>query len=362
MAQRGADWLQRANEPNGRFLPGYSPALQVPLEGDHFLRQAGAAVALARAARYFNDPKATVVARQAILTLLEETELDPKNSQIRYSAAPSILANRLSAAGLLVLAINDLPSPDAGLLAKSDQLCNFIRSQQRADGSLCYADITPDGQLGAQDPEGTNYYPGTALHGLMRSQVHRPAPWKTDTVRKALSYYQTWWRSHKNMAFVPSQTAAYAEAYAQTKDPVYLEFVHEMNEWLCALQYRQLDPRHPQWMGGFMAWVDGRSSPTPPHAASAVFAESLADSCWAARLSGDLPRYQRYQDAVERCLQFLTTLQYTEANCQHFAEWYRPRLQGAFHASHQDGNLRIEYTQQAVCALVQYLQHVVETN
>ena len=53
-------------------------------------------------------------------------------------------------------------------------------------------------------------------------------------------------------------------------------------------------------------------------------------------------------------MQFLTTLQYTDANTQHFADWYRPRLVGGFHASHQDGNLRIDYTQHAVSALVQY--------
>ena len=75
-----------------------------------------------------------------------------------------------------------------------------------------------------------------------------------------------------------------------------------------------------------------------------------------------LRQYRHYSEALERCLQFLATLQYTDANTQHFADWYRPALLGAFHASHEDGNLRIDYTQHAVCALVQYLTHVVWTN
>src|SRR4051812_6658633 len=54
-AQRGADWLQRANRPDGRFVYGYLPALHKPLEGDHYLRQVGAAFALARASRYTGD-------------------------------------------------------------------------------------------------------------------------------------------------------------------------------------------------------------------------------------------------------------------------------------------------------------------
>src|ERR1700730_7471435 len=45
-ARAGADWLCRANRPDGRFVYGYVPALKMVLEGDHYLRQAGAAVAL----------------------------------------------------------------------------------------------------------------------------------------------------------------------------------------------------------------------------------------------------------------------------------------------------------------------------
>src|SRR5262249_44666333 len=37
-AQRGADWLFRANRADGRFVYGYVPALQKVLEGDHYLR------------------------------------------------------------------------------------------------------------------------------------------------------------------------------------------------------------------------------------------------------------------------------------------------------------------------------------
>jgi hypothetical protein len=359
-AQRGADWLQRMNEPNGRFVAAFSPSLRVALEGDHFLHQVGAAVALARSARYFGDLKATVVARGAVKALLLDTETDSKNPQIRYPSAPSFLVNRLGAAGLLVLAINELPSPDNKLLQQSDELCNFIRSQQRTDGSLAYSDPTEDGKPGVEDGQGINHYPGVALYGLMRSQLHRPAAWKVEVVRKALKYYQPWWRAHKNMGFVPYQTAAYAEAYLATKEIAFTDFVHEMNEWLCRLQYQQLNPQRPLWLGGFMALADGKPSATPPHAGAAVFAESLVEACRVSRQAGDLTRFQRYHEALERCLQFLSTLQYTEANCQHFAEWYRKGLSGAFHASHQDGNLHIQYTQHAVCALVQYLRYVLD--
>jgi hypothetical protein len=60
-------------------------------------------------------------------------------------------------------------------------------------------------------------------------------------------------------------------------------------------------------------------------------------------------------------LLFVTTLQYTEANTQHFADAYRHAyLVGGFHHSHQDGNLRIDSAQHALAALVHYCKHVAE--
>jgi hypothetical protein len=47
-------------------------------------------------------------------------------------------------------------------------------------------------------------------------------------------------------------------------------------------------------------------------------------------------------------------LQYTQANTNHFADWYRPKVLGGFHASAVDGNLRLDYNQHVVCAMVQY--------
>src|SRR4051794_3869938 len=66
-AQRGADWLYRMNEVKGRFVYGQVPALKVKLEGDHYLRQAGAAFALARAARFTGEERHAARATQAVL-------------------------------------------------------------------------------------------------------------------------------------------------------------------------------------------------------------------------------------------------------------------------------------------------------
>lgn len=360
-ARRGADWLFRMNAADGKFVAGYYPALKTVMEGDHYLHHAGAAFALARAARFNGQERHAARATQAVLTLLGETIVDPKDAQVRYTTYPSTALNRLGAAGLLVMAINELPAPEKDLLEKSEQLCNYIRRQQQTDGSLSCFDA-PREKGAAVDPEAILHYPGAALYGLMLSQRHQPAGWKTEVVRKALPYYRVWWKEQKNLAFVPWQTAAYTEAFLQTKEPAFAEFVGEMNDWLCSQQYERIDPRRPQWYGGFPARADHRKAEGAPEVSSAACAEGLAEACRVTRQQGDLVRHRRYRETLERCLQFLTTLQYTDANTQHFAEWYRPALVGAFHASHQDGNLRIDYTQHAVCAQVQYLAHVASAN
>jgi hypothetical protein len=357
-ALAAADWLHRANRDDGRFVYGYLPAVNLVMDGDHYLRQAGAACALARAARFTGDKDYTARATQAVLTLLSDTTTDPREPDVRYTPLPSSVINRLAAAGLLVLAVNELPAPQDDLLRQSEQLCNYVRKQQRPDGSLSYADGPNPAAAGADDPEGINYYPGEALCGLMRSQQRRPAAWKTELVRKALDYYRPWWRAHKNPAFVPWQTAAYAEAYLLTKEQPFADYVNEMNDWLCGLQYERLDPRRPLWAGGFRGWADGKPVEAAPDVSSAAYAEALAEACRVARAAGDLVLYRRYSEALERSLQFLTTLQYTEANTQHFASWYRQKLAGAFHASDTDGNLRLDYTQHALGALLQYLTYV----
>jgi hypothetical protein len=359
-AHRGADWLFRMNGLDGRFAPGQLPALNAEMEGDHFLRQAGAAVALARAARFTGEERYADRATQAILVLIGETVVDARDKTIRYTGLPSAMVNRVAAAGLLVLAVHELPSPKKDLLDQAEQLCNFLRRQLRADGSICLSDATEDAKTAEED---SSSYPGMALYGLLRSQQRRPAGWKTDVARKSLAYYGPLWKEHKDVAAVGWQTAALAEAYLLTKDEAFAKCAFSLNDWLCELQFArldQLDPRHADWWGGFTERQDGKVLTSGPTVEGAVCAEALAEAYRVAKQAGDLNRQRRYRETLELSLQFLARLQYTQANTNHFADWYRPRVLGGFHASGVDGNLRLDYTQHVVCAMVQYATCVVK--
>jgi hypothetical protein len=364
-AQRGSEWLCRVHQPSGRFLPGWQPDLNQPLEGDHYLRQAGAALALARSARFLKDERYAARARQAVLTLLAETGLDPRDPQSRCVSLPPAVVNRLGAAGLLLAAIHELPDPAKDLLDQGDQLARFIAKQQKPDGSLALTDAPEE----VADPEGINHYPGIALYGLMRSQQQRPAAWKAEAARKALGYYRAWWREHRHPAFLAWQAPAFAEACLQSKawtqnrqpDPAYAAFVYEMCDWLCTVQNAQLDARHPHWRGGFPEFVAGKPAPGAPKATGSACAAALVEACRVTRQLPDAERYNRYRDAANEALLFVMTLQYTEANTQHFAAGYRQQvLLGGFHGSPDDGALRLDATQHVVSALVQYMVYVLD--
>jgi hypothetical protein len=361
VAKRGSEWLYRAHQPNGRFLTGWRPTLAQAIDDESFLRHAGAALALARAARHFQDERYAARARQAVLTLLAETGADPRDPHARCITVPSSIANRLGAAGLLLAAIHELPAPADDLLMQGEQIARFIFIQQRPDGSLNYSDDA----TAPADADGINHYPGWAHYGLMRSQTARPQPWKSEFFRRSIAYYRTWWKEHPSPAFAASMAPACAEAYLtskdRAKDGAAADFCRELCDWLCGLQYQALDLRDPLWLGGFQEFAAGKPARGMPRASDAAYIAALVEGCRVARQVPDLERYPRYKDAVERGAQFLSTLQYTESNTQQFVAEYRAKfLVGGFHGSPTDGDLRLDDTRQAVAALVQYLATIPE--
>lgn len=382
-ARRGSHWLQSMQRPDGTFVYGWIPSLNRPMDGNNHLRQAGAAMGLARAACYTQDQNLSLAARQAILVLLtSHTAPDPENEQIcRPTVAPS-QANPVGFAGLLLLAISELPDPSAPLLDHGDLLARFLQSRQREDGSLNIADTLYIDDDPKDDPAGISFYPGEALYALMRNHSHRPADWKLEVVDRAFSYYRDYWKQNPEPSFIPWQTAAYAEAYLWTKKPEYAAFVLEMNDWLLQFQYTDATGTPTEWSGGFASLHDGHILRTEPTVATGSYAEGLVDACRLAEMfaqekkaqveqAGDDPdavagyqtaekRATLYRHAVERCFQFLMRTQYNISEATHYEHWYREKLNGAFHGGVADGTVRIDFAQHAVCAMFHYLTHIAD--
>lgn len=351
-AVRGMDWLQRSNQPDGKFLAGFLPALAAKAEGDPFMPQVEATIALVRGARFFQDEKALALGKQALLRVLQETMTDQAQPPIRFTSAPEPFVNRLAAAGLILRAIHELPNPPADLVEQGEQLARYLRSQIQADGTFIVT---------AEEPAIRRHVMqtciGPALAGLALSCRGEADAWKVDAVRKASGAYLAAWRQDKNPLMIPEHTAAFTAALLKTRDAALAQAIFEMNDWLLT-QQQPRDPRRPHASGGFAPWRDGRLTTLPADAGTSAYAASLADACRAARFAGDSARLERYRTALEAALQFVATLQYTDAHVQHFAEWYRPWVTGGFFNHSQDGNLQLISTAHAVTALTAYLENV----
>lgn len=351
-ARSGAEWLMRMdNSVTGRFLPGWLPAVNLPVEPDDYLHQAGATYAMAKAARYFGDERYLMKARQAILSLLAETRTDPNDANCRYTSLPTIAVNRLASAGWLLLAIHELHSPAKELLDRGEELAQYIRKQQLADGSLRLTEA--DGQMNA-DPETMQTYPGIALYGLLRSQRSRPATWKREVAMRALPYYRNQWKGNPNLPAAGWLTLAYAECHVQAPEPTMAEFVFEMSDWVCGRQYGT-DSRNSKWVGGFKRPTKSKAALPAPRVDSAVNLEAMSLACSVTRQVPDAARFAKYRECLESGAVFLTSLQFSESNTLHFSPAFRTALIGGFHPTYADGNLCLEDTCHAVCALIHCL-------
>jgi len=291
------------------------------------------------------------------LRLLQDTTVDTAQPTIRFTAAPDPFVNRLAACGGLLQAIYELPHPPDDLRTQASQLANYLRSQLQADGTFL---------LGVDDPALKLHLlhtcTGTALAGLRAYERYELPGKKAERTLAALYAHHALWRQSKNPSMVPGITAACRVHIGPGAAPEQgdVQIVFEMNDWLLAMQY-PFDPRQPLWTGGFAPWQNGKSAVnSPPDAVTALYACSLVDAYRVAKSVGDEPRCQRYRQALEQALNFLTTLQYSDARVQHYAEWFRPWILGGIFNSHQDGNLRLSSTANAAAAMAGFLEHVAK--
>ena len=358
----GSNWMTRMNQPQGRFTFGYRPALRQPMEGDHDLKQARAALALAQAARFTGDDRQAAVASQAILALLAATRLDPADAKCRVPIVSSMTCNRVGFASVLSLAIYELPGADEKLIAEAERLCEFIHRQLRVDGSVHYVD-SPNELSVKADPAGVNEYPGTALHALAVSNRVKPAAWKTEALKMGVEHYRAWFKANPHPMLAATLSLAFTEHYLQSKQTEAMAAVFEMNDWLVGLQYPAGDARHATWAGGFKSFAEGHAVESEPGCECGAYLQSLACGYHLLRFSLDLPRAAKYKQAILDDVQFLAGLQYTEGNTRHFENGFRANtLIGGFHLSPTDGNLRIDCTAHAVSGMIRFLSCGAEKN
>jgi hypothetical protein len=195
----------------------------------------------------------------------------------------------------------------------------------------------------------------------MISNRVRPAEWKVEVSRKAMTYYRGLFKTKPHPLLAATLTPACAELYVQAQMNESASFVFEMNDFLCRLQVPNNDPKIPQWVGCIRSIQNGQQTDLPSGPETGLYIQSLTFACQLARLAPDLDRFGKYKSAIQDATQFLIELQYGETNTRHFENSFRANmLIGAFHLSPTEGNVRIDATATAVTGLVRYLSLVAQ--
>lgn len=351
----GADWLWRMNQPNGRFFPGINPTLRIATTDDPDFRQAVAALALARAARFTGDERFATRAGQAVLTLLTLTKPDPQDPTCRVPTAASDKCNRVGFAAVVALAAYELAAADPKMATEAEALCHFLRKQLRDDGSVHYADGPTDVPTKI-DPDGVNVYPGLALEAIAVSHRAKPEAWKKDAVAKGVGFYREFFKAQPTPLLAATLLPAFAAAATPAKDDPATAAAFAAADWLCDRQYTPANTAQRAWIGGFKAAAG------EPTADTAVCAAGLASAIKLTRGAGDVARFTAYRRAGVDALLFARGLQFTDENADHFEKTFRTRfLTGGAHPSPTDGTARIDATAAVVAAHLAFLGSGGET-
>lgn len=361
---RSANYLMKNTKADGMFeyRINMNPAIKVK-EKYNILRHAGAMYAMSmyyqlqpddnmrsamkRAGKYLRD--------EAIDTLPGKENMLAVLSTHRDSQGGEPLQAKLGGTGLGLVALLSLEniSPGSTPFADLRKLGQFLVSMQREDGSFSSKYIPSEG--GVNDAWQSLYYPGEAILGLlMLYEKDTSAIW-IDSASKALAYLA---RSRKDKTDVPADhwallaTEKMLSLKNKDKLAVPRELLVDHAVRICdAILKRQINkPERPEYDGGFS--VDGRTTP------SATCLEGLMAA--GSFLPRDHDMRKRIDSAVYRGVAFLLNAQIKEGP---FAGAF-PRSVGrsnqntpeAKEFNNRATEVRIDYVQHALSAMIQYLQ------
>ncbi len=352
-------WLLRQVQADGRMVYKYFPSRGEESAGNNLIRQFMATLCLIRYAAQTQQPDHGLLATFNLAYNLKQFYRQEGDlGFVAYDGKVKLGAVALAA--LCLLEHSELKTSDEepgsaldGLLQSDygetfQALCRTVVYLWQPDGSF-RTFLKPGDRNDNQ-----NFYPGEALLFWASLYAHNHDPQLLERCYRSFAYYRNWHRQHRNPAFIPWHTQAYARLYAATGNRQLLDFIFEMNDWLLPLQ--QLDPTcHPDLQGRFY-------NPThpeygPPHGSSTgVYLEGLAAAYGLALQTADRQRSQAYEAAIWWGIRSLRQLQFRDTVDLFYIS--RPEsVHGGLRTTVYDNVIRVDNVQHGMMALMTLLQH-----
>lgn len=346
-------WMVRQVQMDGRMVYKYFPSQGNESAANNLIRQFMATLCLIRYARFTQQDTHWALARHNLnYNLKQFYHAEETLGLVEYDGKVKLGAIALAA--LAILESGDVEGKGSASLSITSphaevflSLCRTIDHLWQPDGSFRTFYKPSDRN------DNQNFYPGEAL--LFWASLYQRTH-DADLLERcyiSFHYYRAWHRQHRNPAFIPWHTQAYALLYQETGDRQFLDCIMEMNDWLLPMQ---------QWDGVRYADVQGRfHNPKhpeygPPHASSTgVYLEGLVDAYQLAVQTQDIHRAQCYQQSIWRGLRSIRQLQFRDEIDLFYIS--KPTfVHGGIRTTVYDNVIRVDNVQHCLMALLKLMQ------
>lgn len=358
------EYLIASAHPNGLFLyrVNTDPFVRI-MPRYNILRHAGAVYALSMYYDHTDDSDALAPIQRGA-AYLRDSAMRPLSDEENVAAIWSLpevnrtgnpLQAKLGATGIGLLAIVRAMQYEPALLSRDEleQLGDFIIYMQKADGDFYFKYVPSAG--GRQDDWRSLYYPGEAALGLVMLHEQKASPRHFAAAVKTLDYLA---KRRKDKQHVPADhwallaTARILAAPPVESVPVPRERLLDHAAQICTsiLSTQVARPDAPQYDGGFD--TQGRTCPTATRLEGLLAARNA--------LPPDHELIQKIDDATERGIAFLLRAQIKDG--PHKGGFTRAtallpeHVPGASSFNRRATEIRVDYVQHALCAMIQYRQ------
>jgi uncharacterized protein YyaL (SSP411 family) len=226
-------------------------------------------------------------------------------------------------------------------LSLAERLAEFIVSVQSPAGEFTVHKLT---RSDVDDFE-SGYYPGEAIFALTQlyqldhshrwiDAAHKGARWLI-TVRDAGVAIEDLDHDHWLLYGL-------REAYENNPDPLYVDHAKKIVQSIAAVQHRGKTKGQAAWNGGFRN--PPRSTP------AATRSEGLGAAYELFRRANDAAHAEVVKDVMERAIEFQLRTQFTRRTLSSIKG--DPAAVGAFHESLYEYDIRIDYVQHNISALL----------
>jgi len=326
---RSADYLARACGEDGRFLYRVDVKSGRVLGGYNILRHAGAMYALAQYQASWPRPQVKAALLRAARYLRREHML-PVGDMLPVWSEPRRREAKLGGAGLALMALGEIERVAPGTTSQADlaALARFIAFMQKPDGSF-YSKYFSGG--GRDDGFVSLYYPGEAALGMLVIDERSVALKALLALAKARRGHDHVPADHWALLATARLPLRLPLGEIEERDAL---MTHGVQVAESILAERVAHPAGSPLAGCF--GEDGRTTPTATRLEGLLALLPL--------LPAEHPLRARIQSAADQGVAFLLR-----------AQVRRGLHRGAIPASLTSHEARIDYTQHALSAWMQYL-------